>query len=204
MRPPSGPGTVLRKGCCKVSCKVNAVDWRLMGLRSRIPPHAVAQPPRPSRRWLRPRASSRGQTMVELGLVLPIFLLILIAVIEFGYWAAVNSAVHTASREGARFGSVIDDPAGPDPVNYVNCPGILATATDRAGAMVDLTGDITISYERDGAPLGNCGSVSAATIQRWDRVVVTTTYAYSAITPLMDIFIPPQNIVAIDRRSIVK
>jgi Flp pilus assembly protein TadG len=145
--------------------------------------------------------------MVELGLVLPIFILVLIAVIEFGYWAAVNSALHTASREAARYGSSIDDPNGPTtlpPANYVNCAEILSVAADRTGALVDLTGAITISYERNGASIGNCGSVAATAIQRWDRIVVTTTYTYTAVTPLMDIFIPPTIITTVDRRSIVK
>lgn len=160
--------------------------------------------------WLgRPRAR-RGQTLVEVGLILPIFVLSLIAILEFGWWAAVNSAIHTASREGSRYGSSVDDPAGATPPNYANCAAILNHAYELAGPLVDLTGDVTVSYERETATPGQyttvatCPTVSAATIQRWDRVVVTVTYSHDALTPIMDALIGDQTLVSIDRRSIVK
>lgn len=148
--------------------------------------------------------SRRGQSLVEVALVLPIFILTLIAIIEFGYWAAVNSAVQTASREGARYGSTVDDPPGSTPPNYVNCTEIVNHAKDRAEPIVDLTGRVTVAYERNGTTVATCPSVTASSIQRWDRVQVTVTYTYSALTPVMGALIGTHTVVAIDRRSIVK
>jgi len=56
------------------------------------------------RRWSRNR--SRGQGMVEFGLVLPIFLVILIGMVDVGRAVWANNAVANAAREAARFASV--------------------------------------------------------------------------------------------------
>jgi TadE-like protein len=177
-----------------------------MGFLSRTRAHAVARPPRPSRRWLRRRATSRGQTLVEVGLVLPIFILTLVAVLEFGYYAAVSSAVQTASREGARYGSTVDDSGGT--THYLDCGGIRDRARDLSEPLVTLAnGDITVGYDTGGTPaidLACSGSVTASQIDRFDRIVVEVSYTYSPITPIMGIFIGDATLSSVDRRSIVK
>jgi Flp pilus assembly protein TadG len=50
--------------------------------------------------------SSRGQGLVEFGLVLPIFLAILIGMVDVGRAVWANNAVANAAREAARFASV--------------------------------------------------------------------------------------------------
>ena len=52
------------------------------------------------------RDRSRGQGMVEFGLVLPIFLAILIGMVDIGRAVWANNAVANAAREAARFASV--------------------------------------------------------------------------------------------------
>jgi len=46
--------------------------------------------------------SQRGQAMVELAIVLPILLLIIFGIIEFGSIYATDLAINNAAREGAR------------------------------------------------------------------------------------------------------
>ncbi len=144
--------------------------------------------------------------MVEVALVLPIFILTLVAVIEFGYWAAVNSAVHTASREGARFGSTVDDSSGT--WNYLDCAQIRDRVRERVGPLVDLPdGQISIGYDTDGladAPELTCGTATEAQIDRWDRIEVRVEHVYEPITPLLRPVIGSLTIDVIDRRSIVK
>ena len=55
---------------------------------------------------LRNRDRSRGQGLVEFGLVLPIFLVILIGMVDIGRAVWANNAVANAAREAARFASV--------------------------------------------------------------------------------------------------
>jgi Flp pilus assembly protein TadG len=52
------------------------------------------------------RGRRRGQALVEFALVIPIFLLLLFGVVDFGRLIYMNSTVSQAAREGARLASV--------------------------------------------------------------------------------------------------
>jgi len=58
---------------------------------------------------------SKGVTIVEFALVLPIFALLLCATIEFGYYFFVQHTLQYATREGTRLalvGATLNDPSG--------------------------------------------------------------------------------------------
>jgi len=57
--------------------------------------------------------NERGSTIIEFALTILIFLLILAAIVQFGYILLANNIVETASFEGARAGSITPtlDPA---------------------------------------------------------------------------------------------
>jgi Flp pilus assembly protein TadG len=55
----------------------------------------------------RQRARERGQGIVEFTLILPLFLLMLVAMIDFGFAFYTNLTVEYASREGARVGAAL-------------------------------------------------------------------------------------------------
>ncbi len=62
---------------------------------------------RPGPGWLRLRRSDkdrRGATVVEVALILPVFLVFVFAIIEFGHFWYVRNIVEVACREGARVG----------------------------------------------------------------------------------------------------
>jgi hypothetical protein len=147
--------------------------------------------------------------MVEVGLVLPIFILTLCAVIEFGYWAAVDSAIHTASREGARFGSTVDDSGGTP--NYLDCDGIRDRVRELVGPLVTVAdADIEVGYDTDDAdvppePNFACsGALDPDDIEPWYRIVVTVNHTYVPVTPLLGGIIGEREMESVDRRSIVK
>src|SRR5688572_10189771 len=75
-------------------------------------------------------ASSRGQSLVEFALVLPLCLLLLMAVVDFGRMMAMNAAAATASREGARYGVAHGESGSPQ---YVDCAGIRQAVRGIAG-----------------------------------------------------------------------
>ena len=58
----------------------------------------------------RRRSRSRGQALVEFALVLPIFMLILSGVLDFGFMLYSRMTVINASREGARLAVTAADP----------------------------------------------------------------------------------------------
>ena len=50
----------------------------------------------------------RGAAAVEFAVVLPVFLMLVMGAIDFGYYFFVSEIVTNAAREGARAGSVLD------------------------------------------------------------------------------------------------
>ena len=117
-----------------------------------------------------------GQSLVEFALVLPIFLLVLFAIVDFGMAFHAWITVTNSAREGGRLGAVhpaLDAPGSP-------CDGygsldqcIEAKVRDTAGQLGDdLEIDVT---NADGLP--------------GESVVVEVSYAYSLITPLSDILV---------------
>jgi len=57
-----------------------------------------------------PRRRSRGAVLIEFVIVLPVFLLLLLAAIDWGWYFVLRETAVNATREGARVGSVA--PAG--------------------------------------------------------------------------------------------
>lgn len=56
------------------------------------------------------RKAEKGAAMVELALVLPILLVLVFGIIEFGLLLYNQQVITNASREGSRFGIVMDVP----------------------------------------------------------------------------------------------
>jgi hypothetical protein len=66
--------------------------------------------------------SWRAQGMVEFALALPIFLLVVIGIMEFGRLMLIYSSVFSASREAARYGASVGLESGVS--RYQDCVGI--------------------------------------------------------------------------------
>jgi hypothetical protein len=115
-----------------------------------------------------------GQTLVEFALVLPIFLLVLFAVVDFGMAFHAWIVVTNSAREGGRLGAVhpsLADEGSPcyGQGSMEQC--IVAKVRDAAGSLGD---DVVVSVDNaDGIP--------------GESVVVDVSYVYSLITPVADI-----------------
>jgi len=101
------------------------------------------------------RDGERGQALVEMALVLPLFLVLVLGIVDFGRAYQQHITVSGAAREGARLG-VTGAPASE----------IIARAAAAAG-------DLPVTVEVSNA----CGTAGTA-------LVVSVEHAYSAITPL--------------------
>lgn len=116
--------------------------------------------------------SGPGQALVEFALVLPLFLLLLAGIIDFGLGLNASISVSNAAREGARLGAV--DAISADIVARVNSmmgpyPGpptsVTATCTHAGGGACTLDNSAT----KPGSG---------------DSVVVTVSYNYHMVWPL--------------------
>lgn len=145
-----------------------------------------------------------GQAMVEFMLVLPILLLIVVGVTEFGRMFAIYAMLSSASREASRYGASVGPSESGIP-RYLDCSAMREAARNVA-VLSELTdGDITITYDEGSTsePVGNCdASPDPAEIGLGDRVVVTVREDYEPIVPLLPL--PAQTLVSMSARSILK
>jgi len=76
-------------------------------------------------------SSEKGQSAVEFALVLPLLLVLLLGIIEFGWFLNAKITITGAAREGARHYAIHkNDTAGVENIvsNYLN-PAIVSTST---------------------------------------------------------------------------
>jgi len=104
----------------------------------------------------------RGSTIVEFALVLPVILLLVFGMIEFGRVLNAQVIIRNAAREGARVGSVGKS-----------------------------AGDITAVVQSMTSTLGNDAATISVTNAQGDsgeRVVVHIDYTVNVVTPLISVF----------------
>jgi TadE-like protein len=99
------------------------------------------------------RRRSRGQALVEFSLVLPVFLVVVLGIFDFGRVIWAQSNLDNAAREGARYAIVHGDasgqtcPVGPaegkwvdlttvpiSPATWTSCPYPSCPTVDRSGS----------------------------------------------------------------------
>jgi Flp pilus assembly protein TadG len=123
-------------------------------------------------RFVRRDRRRRGQALVEFALVVPLFLLLLAGMIDFGLGLNASIAVSNAAREGARLGAV--DAVDADIVARVNT--IMATYPG-------LPTSVSASCTHAGG--GACTLDTASTKPgSGDSVIVTVSYDYNMVWPL--------------------
>lgn len=109
--------------------------------------------------------------------MIPFLILLMVGIIEFGYFFFVYSSVNMASREAARYGSGAGLNASGVPY-YRDCAGI-RDAAYRTGRFAGLqTGDVDITYDSGPgtASLGVCSSTIDP--QLGQRIIVNVDVTY--------------------------
>lgn len=145
-----------------------------------------------SRTFRRNRRGGKGQGMLEFALVLPLFLLVLMAIIDFGWILLVYSNIFNATREGVRYGVT-------RPRDYY---GIDSSA--RTKISVVPSDDVEIYVWYDHGPNTPSTDIFTDTnqVQVGDRVVVDAQYAVTPITPLIQPIIGQLSLHAQGARTI--
>jgi Flp pilus assembly protein TadG len=159
----------------------------------------VGSRPQSDRGNVRSRRAN-GQALVEFALVIPILLMLMMGIFDFGrlMFALVN--ISNATREASRYASV----PGPDDENpqTTNCNGIVSMA--RGSAFLFELNSVTVSYERDGSVYATCDSPPAAgDLQLGDRVVISTTATIRILTPMISNIVPSLPVSFTSARTIV-
>ena len=119
---------------------------------------------------------SRGQSLVEFALVIPVFLLILTGIIDFGFMLYSRMTVINATREGAHSAvTQLDNPPG--------ITAIVQAAVVGADTGLGLVaGNVSVACVPDTNQHGSCDfSGTAGHLVSGDSVRVTTSFSYHSI-----------------------
>ncbi|MCC6236844.1 MAG: pilus assembly protein [Dehalococcoidia bacterium] len=129
-------------------------------------------------RWGRlGRRGERGQAIIETALLMPFIFLLILLVIEFGFFLWMNLNINNAAREGARY-AAIGKAAAPDSGTCVGTQTVAGRAVAVGGARIEC-GEVQVWYEELALP-GTSGSPVAS---GGDGVVVLINHPYQPITP---------------------
>jgi Flp pilus assembly protein TadG len=136
------------------------------------------------------KGKSRGQTMVELALVLPIMILVVLGLVEFGRALFIYTVISNAAREGVRAGLV-------DPRNT-------AWVEDRIRARLVLMAPdaVTVDVKYDhgsGATFTNPDEIEEGV----SRILVEVSTDFTMITPVLRGLFPATTIQYVSARTIV-
>ncbi len=154
----------------------------------------------------RHRSSAReyAQGLIEFAIALPVFLILVFGVIEFGRLFMTYSAVYAASREAARYGTAAGVTDG-GIQRYQDCNGIRAAAV-RVGAFAGVVANqIDIRY--DAGPTQDTVNPSSlptcpSNTNLGDRIIVNVWVEFQPILPFVNL--PSIPVHSITARTIVK
>jgi Flp pilus assembly protein TadG len=92
---------------------------------------------------------SRGAVLIEFALVLPVFLLLLLGAIDWGWYFVLRETAVNAVREGARIGSVQNSPAAATQAAQIAVTSYLSRTRLQAHPAAVSLGTVTVA----GAPV---------------------------------------------------
>ena len=138
--------------------------------------HETQRPAGAARRRGRARsqAPTRGQALVEFALVLPVFVLLLIGMMDFGFALYSRMTVINAAREGARAAVTAPDPTV--------IPVLVQSRV--TGAANGLSVGATTTCIAIKTSPGPCTFATITSSKPGDAVRVTVTYTYQTFFPL--------------------
>ena len=134
--------------------------------------------PRPLSADIRQHPRQHGQALVEFALVLPILLVVLIGIMDFGRAFFVYSEVSNAAREAVRYAAV----------NSGDCEEIANRARSMFSLPTSSSIDVAIQLEKPDTGSGGfvvadwCNEGSEATVETGDRIKINVSTTVSLWT----------------------
>lgn len=126
-------------------------------------------------RW---RKSQRGAAALEFAIVLPVLLLLLVGIVDFGLVFGAQSQVANAAREGARTGALTGKKTLAESAARAGLTGLPGAANVGTTAVASCTKDA-----------GTC-SLTDTTSDTGNTITVTVTYVHTWLSPVLLGFSP--------------
>jgi Flp pilus assembly protein TadG len=128
----------------------------------------------------RGRRRTRGQALVEFSLILPVFILVLSGIMDFGVLLYSRITVINAAREGARAASIVADATTIPTVVTGRVKAVSSGLTTTSPTMTITSTCVAIATSP-----GPCTFSTTTSSQPGDAISVTVNYKYSSFFPLL-------------------
>lgn len=118
----------------------------------------------------------RGQSLVEFALILPVFILVLVGILDLGRAVYAFNTLNNAAREGSRL-AIVDQ----------TVTHIQAHAAQQAGWLGVDPSQVTVDFRDPAVPqtAGSCPGAPGSGAIVGCLAVVRLTYAFEAATPII-------------------
>ncbi len=130
---------------------------------------------------------ARGQALVEFALVVPIFLILMFGIIDFGRYVYTANALSNSAREAARIGSVGNRPTECNGLSRQVCVETILASRSWGVSVVGLDPDVTCARVAPSDPTPN--AVSMSTCRTGDLLTVRAESTFTLLTPIIAQFI---------------
>lgn len=122
------------------------------------------------------RDGSRGQSLVEFALILPVFILVLVGILDLGRAVYAFNTLNNAAREGSRL-AIVDQ----------TVTHIKAHAAQQTGWLGVKPAQVTVDFRSPDDPLtaGSCPGAPGSGAIVGCLAVVRVEYAFDAATPVI-------------------
>jgi Flp pilus assembly protein TadG len=118
-------------------------------------------------------ADERGQSLVEFAIVVPVLILVICAIVEFGNLLMTQEQIQNGVREGSR---------------YAALSSCAATSSSIQQEVQDAANGLGISVSTSYSPSGCTSCNGNGVLAGIPTVTVTGTYTYTPITPIAALF----------------
>lgn len=153
--------------------------------------------------------NNKGVTALETAIVMPVFLLLIFGIIEFGLIMHVSSLVENATHEAARKGSTGNNYSDLNPDNLDRTAFIKKYLQARLGGWASDNTTLSITTQTAGSivnfnPGDKGGAAGAGFGARGEAVLYIVTYNWRILTPMMGQIIGTNGVFPIRSTAVVQ
>lgn len=136
------------------------------------------------------RQGDAGATLVEFAIVVPLLLVLLFGIVEFGRVIGEFTTIRTAAREGARFATTVESASGTP--NYRDCSGIIDAVNSKV--VLGTIESVSITWTAPGythtcTDADPTNDPSQTEVVSGTTVEVLVTSTFDSVVPIMEIFL---------------
>ncbi|OYW17607.1 MAG: hypothetical protein B7Z55_12175 [Planctomycetales bacterium 12-60-4] len=141
------------------------------------------------------RTACRGIVTVEVALIMPVFVLFLFAIMEFGHFCLVSHTLNAAARRGAHLGSFEDVTNAEVETKVKEIVGAVINPSKATITVRDASSFDSANFSASNIDYSSLPAVDLSTAEMGDCFIVRVTVPYDNVSLLPTFFVKGKTIV---------